>query len=411
MRSAGMVTVATVVMVVGCSHHHTRTGTASSSPSVRDSSGVEIVEDARPEWAGPSHWHVSAGSEVEIGRRDGPAPYILDRVTAALRLTDGRIVLGDAGSSQVRFYDSTGTFLNAAGQKGQGPGEFQYIQSVWRGPEDSLFVFDGRGGRISVLSPGGVYVRMVHLEIPPGDRGIPVPFGLTQSGDLLATSATGSDIHSHRDGLLRGATTYLERFSPGGHFENQIAVFPGSPYWGFSSGGMYMTEYLPFSNGWLLYAWSPTRVYAGSGNEAEIRAFAPTGNTLRVIRWKAGRQPVTAELRADFKRGVLEHLPFPPRKEYWARWVNAVPFPDRLPVYGVLKVATDGDLWVQRYQPSWLHEPTRWLVFDPDGHWVGNATTPPDLRITDIGRDYLLGVHRDTLGIEQVQLYPLLTND
>ena len=49
-----------------------------------------------------------------------------------------------------------------------------------------------------------------------------------------------------------------------------------------------------------------------------------------------------------------------------------------------------------------------WTVFDPEGRLLGFVETRPGLRIFEIGADYILGRVRDELGVESVQVWPML---
>jgi hypothetical protein len=93
---------------------------------VRDSAGVRIVENARPVWAPAEALRLSLSPALVIGTRPEPS-YELSRVAGAARLSDGRIVIADGGSLQLRFFDSQGVFSNAVGGPGEGPGEFRRI--------------------------------------------------------------------------------------------------------------------------------------------------------------------------------------------------------------------------------------------------------------------------------------------
>lgn len=102
-------------------------------------------------------WPVSAEPVLEIGVLSGEEPYQFDRVTGAVRLPDGGVVVTDAGSGQVRFFDAQGRFVRAQGSKGQGPGE-------WSGPDrvralggDSLLVLDNNLRRQGILGLDGTY--------------------------------------------------------------------------------------------------------------------------------------------------------------------------------------------------------------------------------------------------------------
>jgi len=47
------------------------------------------------------------------------------------------------------------------------------------------------------------------------------------------------------------------------------------------------------------------------------------------------------------------------------------------------------------------------LVVDLEGGILGPVELPEGFRPTDIGEDYVLGIIRDDLDVEQVRMYPL----
>jgi hypothetical protein len=48
------------------------------------------------------------------------------------------------------------------------------------------------------------------------------------------------------------------------------------------------------------------------------------------------------------------------------------------------------------------------MVFDPLGHWLGTVEAPPGLSILQVGGDFVLGVSRDPMDVETVQVHRLL---
>ena len=91
----------------------------------RDSAGVTIVENVRGSWSEAQSWRLSPEPAVDIGVLEGAPEYQLFRVGGALRLDDGRIVVANGGTGELRFYDEAGSYLSASGRKGEGPGEFK----------------------------------------------------------------------------------------------------------------------------------------------------------------------------------------------------------------------------------------------------------------------------------------------
>ena len=48
-----------------------------------------------------------------------------------------------------------------------------------------------------------------------------------------------------------------------------------------------------------------------------------------------------------------------------------------------------------------------WRVLGPDGSLLAEVRTPPSFFPLDIGRDYVLGLAKDELDVEALQLYRL----
>ena len=88
--------------------------------TVRDSAGVRIVENARPAWKSGKAWTLDSTLLI-IGANGTGAGQQLHRVTGAVRLGDGTLVIADGGSQQLFRYDPRGSFLGAVGRPGDGP--------------------------------------------------------------------------------------------------------------------------------------------------------------------------------------------------------------------------------------------------------------------------------------------------
>ena len=75
-----------------------------------------------------------------------------------------------------------------------------------------------------------------------------------------------------------------------------------------------------------------------------------------------------------------------------------------------MRVDKADNLWVHGYElPGDTH--LHWSVFGPDGVWLTDVTTPIAIQVLDIGADYLLGLSRDDLDVEHVQLYGLMKTE
>ena len=80
--------------------------------------------------------------------------------------------------------------------------------------------------------------------------------------------------------------------------------------------------------------------------------------------------------------------------------------PPAMPAFTNFLLDSEGNLWVKRFHPPW-EEGNRWGVFSPDGEFYGNVDMPIGLDVMDITGDYVLGVTRDDLDVERVELLAL----
>jgi hypothetical protein len=142
--------------------------------------GIPPGEGVGSEGGGePESWHLSDAPVLVIGVREGEEEYQLDRASASTRLADGRIVVLDGGSRQLRFFDSTGVVLGTVGMEGEGPGEFRNPTRLRRTFGDSLQVWDARLSRLSFFDDQGSF-RSSSIQAPSPEDPMPLDEWLFQ---------------------------------------------------------------------------------------------------------------------------------------------------------------------------------------------------------------------------------------
>ncbi|HEX6042257.1 MAG TPA: hypothetical protein VFZ20_29745, partial [Longimicrobium sp.] len=197
---------------------------AGDTAIVRDSAGIQIVENRDGRWREGEAWRLSDEPVLRIGVTEGDPAYQMDGVRAALRLGDGRIVVANAGSKEIRFYDARGTHLLSSGRQGGGPGEFQSLWEMRRLPGDSLLVYDLMGFRLSWIDPAGRFVRSTQLA-PVG--GVPPRFAdRLADGSLLLSSSARQSSGPPAAGMHRDTLRWL-RMAPGGGLDS-LPLTPGA---------------------------------------------------------------------------------------------------------------------------------------------------------------------------------------
>jgi hypothetical protein len=122
----------------------------------RDSAGITIVESFALAWGTGDGWHLLDKPTLRIGAVEGDPPYLLLDVRSALRVADGTIVVANAGTEELRFFDASGRFLRTAGGQGGGPGEFMNLVWVYPYGGDSLVAWDDDPPRIAIFDERGL---------------------------------------------------------------------------------------------------------------------------------------------------------------------------------------------------------------------------------------------------------------
>ncbi len=151
----------------------------------RDSAGIRIVDNDGP--AGPTLVLDSAPA-FDIGPAGGPGAEFISSPVSAVRLRDGRIIAAGWAMSDVRVFDATGRWVRTVGRQGAGPGEFEALGFVYRGPDDSVITFEPGTQRLQHWTPAIEFRRLATL-ISASDRSTPWVWGAFPDGSLLLSTA------------------------------------------------------------------------------------------------------------------------------------------------------------------------------------------------------------------------------
>lgn len=372
-----------------------------STSTVSDSAGITIVESRAPLWGPEDAWRLSQTPLVTIGTVEGADEYQLFRVRSARRLADGRIVIANAGTNELRFYDADGSFLFTRGGEGGGPGEFRSLGDIWT-LGDSLYLFDFNQMRVTAYSTSGEFGRTFRVRETP-DGAFPFPEGVLAPHYLLVRrSPPDAELNA---GFNRDTSLYL-RYTLDGEPLDSLGWFPGhESYFGSGEDFTYGTSAPYGLHAYMLAA--ADLLYYGSSDTYEIELRAADGTLRRLIRRPIPNPPVTEEEVEEFHRNFEE------RRErmapIWRNLYSQMTLPETKPAYGRLLVDSEGNLWVADYSQERGADGT-WSVFDPEGRFLGSVETPTGGRVLQIGSDFVLGIWRDELDVEYVRLYELIKN-
>lgn len=365
-----------------------------------------------------SEWSLDSLPVVRIGAVGGPPEYQLSRVAFAGRLADGRFVVADDGSSELRWFGPDGHFQLRVGGRGEGPGEFLRVVSAAVTPQDSVVLYDVQNQRLTWFGPEGNLGRTVRLELHPAMSLVPLGDGRVVIAEEQPTLNLGGAEYNYSQDSVRVMVT-------GGTSQPldtvlHVAGREAATWVGYTDGKPTGTRQfgLPFSHPTLVGAVSEQIVLLESGR-SELVFFNEGGEPVRRARRTDVVPPsLSAALRQEYVshavRSATERgAPEQPARIGAEGLLEVIPEGKRVsPFDRMLTDAVSGTIWLRDYVFDWnAGDPQHWTVHDSVGDVLGRVTTPPRLDVMQVGPDVVVGVERDELGVEYVVAYSLESSD
>lgn len=416
---------------------HGRTALSAAYAGLPGSAGGAALDDDDQE---PRRYRVSDRPRLQIGSADR-ADFALFGVTDAIQLRDGRIVVANAGARELVFFDSSGGFTASVGREGDGPGEFRGLSLIGEIEDGRIMAMDMLLGRVSVFSADGAHDRTYRVS-----RGLSGPgrrihmYGFLANGTLvgleeLAGEGVREDYGDDSGSVLtfRAPVVQPVLIDTAGQAVPFAGAMPGDERLSQMETGsrdgslrvsgvaqvpmpLLQSAAVAVRDGWVAIGHTsgfpvsvgapPITVYDANGRPRV--AFALDMASKEAVRGGRARQTWVDEWLSNF--ATRERRKWRPRYEEFLSATSA-----SAPGFKSLVLQEGGTVWVEVFDPlADENAPSRWHVqdaFDMTGiedSGAHVAVLPPGFRPHDIGSDYVLGVWRDELGIEFVQVYDLI---
>jgi hypothetical protein len=352
-----------------------------------------------------AEWTLGPRPLVEIGgEAEGPADFL--RIQSVLRLGDGRIVVADRSSSEIRIFDRNGQHLATFGRNGSGPGEFQAIG--WAGRSgDTLLVDDLILRRVTLLTLGAEpSLASITRLTAPSDRGSYSVVGRLSSGAwVVATGVTPT--FDNPQGVHRVMVSYGLVPSDGQGAVRWLGEYPSAavhvhnPSEDMRGASVGPIAFSPWHYGELVGA----TIWLGDpATDSLLRFTPPYSKAEPVSLGLQRRRPSREQVRAARDRELEMARSDQDRARIQAKYSRPL-LPEFLPYYRGL-LSTGAELWIHEYGGD-PNDGNQYLVLGSDGTRRGRVVVPPGFRIHDAGQDYVLGVYFDEDDVERVRLYRL----
>jgi hypothetical protein len=394
---------------------------AQTSPAVRDSAGVRIVEYGDVSQV-VAPLRLSATPVYRVGWNAGEHEW--GNVSSGLPSTGGVLLAGgraavrDHLAQHVVMLTDRGEVERIVGRKGEGPGEFQSIFTLTRVGEDTLVVqqmqiISGWGG-ISLFHSGQLLrsiPQAFNVAIVSGDGEGGVLMGATPYNFFPFFPEPWFQIPLVRLDLTTGKADTVARadYFPRREVPRAYASEPWKAPW---------NAFQPQGSS---AAW-PGGFVKGRADRAELVWLDRQGRVTQIMRWKPRATPLTDEVWEAYEERYRARL----ERSLAGRPTHSLLAPGGidaemeklrraargpLPEFWDLLADADGNVWIADYSVAAAAEgvpPERYRVASATGEWLGSVEMPEGLRVMDISRNYILAVQQNELDVDAVSLWRIV---
>jgi len=406
-----------LLVSVGCGTARSQEQPSAADPrrpvvglALGDSAGIALIVNSTEPPPGSTPWRLAAEPELTLGRPEGGAPeHVFYRVAGGAVLEDGRIVVAEDETHELRFFGPSGGHVHTIGGGGATPPPFERIRLIGVFQGDSLLAYDNPRRQFSVVTPDGSVART-----------FPMPASLVLGSSVVGVLADGSVLVKRTAPVPPGDTPYrrgamLDLVTPDGGVGSALGVFPAQESLRFvPPGGIARGLMVPFGRT-VHHAASGDRIAVATDDLFSVRIYDGRAAPERIVRQSRPPTPIDPAVLdrtlADLVEGLVRMGAHPAdttqRRIIQETAVRQIPRHATQPALASVRLDRVGNLWVQEYEVPGAPR-TTWQVFGPDGVLVSRVQLPAGVSVLDIGDSHVLGSVTDALTVERVVLYRLL---
>lgn len=305
------VTLAISSAVFGCDQAPLGDAAENATVTIRDSAGVEIVENHAPEHGAGQFWTIDAepefvlgGSEDLSGLADDSAQLIW-RVVGLARLPDGRVAVLSSENRQLMLFEPSGELSRIIGRAGEGPGEFTRPEKLQFLPPDTLVVWDYHMTSVDYFDTAGTLLKersVDHLRLREHDLwGESFRFPLSDGSFVSSKTAQQSEVEPAWSDCS-ATRRWMMPVSQTGELIGELRerVDPADEFLRIDTAyGAHSFACAKF----IAAGGDPPSIHVSRSDRNEIHQFSPNGVLLRIIRRTTDPIPVTDKARRAWEDG------------------------------------------------------------------------------------------------------------
>ncbi|MCY4674197.1 MAG: 6-bladed beta-propeller [Bacteroidetes bacterium] len=284
--------------------------------------------------------------------------------------SDGHLLVADDDASVIYVFSESGDSLRTFGGPGLGPGEFESIRDMDIGPGDSVFVWDGRRGRLLIFEPETFQFSYdIEVKLSDDDR---YASGLTLISDdlLLMRFSWSYSLSADEDEHTFNTLQFVSRDGrPVGEPVLRMPVTRDLLFRTESGIGLVL---LPFSRRSSAKPGPDGTFYYGWSDSISFDVYSASGDLLRTVRYGHEAIPVTQQELNEWMQNKSEEAKQVVRRE--------ADIPKTKPAYSTFTVSDEGQIWVQ-HTPASDSLDVPWTVLGLDNQPVFRLELPPDVTV------------------------------
>jgi hypothetical protein len=369
---------------------------------------------------------VAAQPTTSLTRKTGEATEPFSNLVAVQELPDGRAVVTDAKERTLSIVNFRSGEVRQLGRNGNGPNEYTNAQHLFRGPADTLYLFDFPARRMLRITPTGTLAGTVPIEMTIGDT----LTGETPKGNRIVAGLRYRDLAgrvyyevSYLETTRRGVhpDQYLARFDPATKTSTIVASLRA---WYPEESSRWRAPFL-YQDVWAVAADGrvarvvPKDYHVEWYRDGTLMARGPTISVPPVrVTAEDRRAWYDARAQQGSASGTMAGPSTPPGSGQSERASPRRPpgftdadFPSVKPPFvedyvGRAAIIDPGanELWVTR-AGAWNAKTSTIDVFDAAGRLVRHVTIPATHRVAGFGRGTVYLVRTDEDGLQWLEQY------
>lgn len=354
--------------------------------------------------AGPSAGAGQSVPRLSLGPVEATAEIPFTAITSVRELSDGRVLVGDAGEIRLVVVDWRGPEVEVLGRVGDGPLEYRAVGRLCALRGDSTLFVDGYSGRWLLVVGSELQGALTQGSL----RGLPVShlLGVDSLGDVLVQRDAGYTTGSRR---LSGADSLILELAVRGSNERlSVAAVEGAAtdlrvQRGGGGGPNLLLDGTPLSSTGLGLLTPDGWVAVAHPDPYRVEWRAPDGSWIRGRALVPSLARVTREERCFALARWLGNKPCNP--DVVGGWPEVVPafLPKRGPGSPpTLLAAADGTLLVWR-TPTVSEPHPRYDLVDRRGVLVGTLTLSDNERLVGFGPGHVYSVASDAFDLQSLR--------